>query len=194
MGAFCLGAARRQKKLFLLLRAMRLRNARFMDIGFVVFGLAGLLTLVCFMPPLAGRLKLPYSVLLAIVGCLLGIGLHLHGWAPPVLGDLFDTIEHFEISSETLLMLFLPVLLFETALAMNVRRLMDDIGPSIMLAIVEAVVCPVGVGFAVTPVLSLGVVVCRLLAAIVAPADLVALVGICRQVGAPKRWTRVVEG
>lgn len=31
-----------------------------MDIGFLVFGLAGLLTLVCFMPPLAGRLKLPY--------------------------------------------------------------------------------------------------------------------------------------
>ena len=36
-----------------------------MDVGFLVFGLAGLLTLVCFMPPLAGRLKLPYSVLLA---------------------------------------------------------------------------------------------------------------------------------
>ncbi len=53
-----------------------------MDVGFLVFGLAGLLTLVCFMPPLAGRLKLPYSVLLAIVGCLLGIIVHVHGWRP----------------------------------------------------------------------------------------------------------------
>ena len=61
-----------------------------MDVGFLVFGLAGLLTLVCFMPPLAGRL-LPYSVLLAIVGCLLGIIIHLHGWAPSWIGDFLDS-------------------------------------------------------------------------------------------------------
>ena len=165
-----------------------------MDIGFIVFGLAGLLTLVCFMPPLAGRVKLPYSVLLAIVGCLLGIGLHLHGWAPPVLGDLFDTIEHFEISSETFLMVFLPVLLFETALAMNVRRLMDDIGPILMMAIVAVVVCTVVVGVTVSAVSSYGLVACLLLGAIVATTDPVAVVGIFREVGAPKRLTTLVEG
>ena len=97
-----------------------------MDVGLIVFGIAGLLTLVCFMPPLAARLKLPYSVLLAIVGFLLGIFMHWHGWVPPVLGDLLSTIDHFNISSDTFLMVFLPVLLFETALSMNVRRLMDD--------------------------------------------------------------------
>ena len=165
-----------------------------MDIGFIVFGLSGLLTLVCFMPPLAGRIKLPYSVLLAIVGCLLGIGLHLHGWAPPVLGDLFETIERFEISSETFLMVFLPVLLFETALAMNVRRLMDDIGPILMMAIVAVVVCTVVVGFVVSAVSSYGLVACLLLGAIVATTDPVAVVGIFREVGAPKRLTTLVEG
>lgn len=117
-----------------------------MDVGFLVFGTAGLLTLVCFMPPLAGRLKLPYSVLLAIVGCLLGIIVHVHGWAPSWIGDFLDSLERFEISSETFLMVFLPVLLFETALSMNVRRLMDDIGPILMMAIVAVVVCTVVVG------------------------------------------------
>lgn len=165
-----------------------------MDIGFIVFGLSGLLTLVCFMPPLAGRLKLPYSVLLAIVGCLLGIGLHLHGWAPPVLVDLFETIERFEISSETFLMVFLPVLLFETALAMNVRRLMDDIGPILMMAIVAVVVCTIVVGFTVSSISSYGLVACLLLGAIVATTDPVAVVGIFREVGAPKRLTTLVEG
>lgn len=104
------------------------------------------MTLVCFMPPLAGRLKLPYSVLLAIVGCLLGIIVHVHGWAPSWIGDFLDSLERFEISSETFLMVFLPVLLFETALSMNVRRLMDDIGPILMMAIVAVVVCTVVVG------------------------------------------------
>jgi len=165
-----------------------------MDIGLIVFGLAGLLTLVCFMPPLAGRLKLPYSVLLAIVGCLLGIAIHLHGWAPPVLGDLLDTIERFEISSETFLMVFLPVLLFETALSMNVRRLMNDGGPILMMAIVAVVVCTAVVGLTVNAVSHYGLIVCLLLGAIVATTDPAAVIGIFRDVGAPKRLTTLVEG
>lgn len=165
-----------------------------MDVGLIVFGISGLLTLVCFMPPVAGRVKLPYSVLLAIVGCLLGSLVHLHGWAPPVLGDLLDTIEHFEISSETFLMVFLPVLLFETALSMNVRRLMDDIGPILMMAIVAVVVCTVVVGFTLNLASSYGLLACLLLGAIVATTDPVAVVGIFREVGAPKRLTTLVEG
>src|SRR5690606_39561246 len=90
-----------------------------MKIGLLVFGLAGLLALVSFMPPLAGRLRLPYSVLLAIVGFVLGVIIHVHGWAPGVVADFLDTLQHFEISSETFLFVFLPVLLFETALATN---------------------------------------------------------------------------
>ena len=161
---------------------------------FLVFGLAGLLTLVCFMPPLAGRPKLPYSVLLAIVGCLLGIIIHLHGWAPSWIGDFLDSLERFEISSETFLMVFLPVLLFETALSMNVRRLMDDIGPILMMAIVAVVVCTLVVGVTLDAISSYGLVVCLLLGAIVATTDPVAVVGIFREVGAPKRLTTLVEG
>ena len=165
-----------------------------MDVGFLVFGLAGLLTLVCFMPPLAGRVKLPYSVLLAIVGCLLGIVIHVHGWAPAWIGDFLDSLERFEISSETFLMVFLPVLLFETALSMNVRRLMDDIGPILMMAIVAVVVCTVVVGVTLDAISPYGLVVCLLLGAIVATTDPVAVVGIFREVGAPKRLTTLVEG
>jgi CPA1 family monovalent cation:H+ antiporter len=165
-----------------------------MEVGLLVFGLAALLTLVCFMPPLAGQLKLPYSVLLAIVGCLLGVAVHVHGWAPPVIGDMLDSIEKFEISSETFLTVFLPVLLFETALSMNVRRLLDDIGPILMMAIVAVVVCTVVVGFTLNSLSSYGLVVCLLLGAIVATTDPAAVVSIFREVGAPKRLTTLVEG
>ncbi|ARP84890.1 cation:proton antiporter [Bordetella genomosp. 9] len=165
-----------------------------MDVGIIVFGLAALLTLVCFMPPLAGRLQLPYSVLLAIVGCLLGIVIHVHGWAPPVLSGMLDTLERFEISSETFLTVFLPVLLFETALSMNVRRLMDDIGPILMMAIVAVFLSTVVVGFFLNALSSYGIVVCLLLGAIVATTDPAAVVGIFREVGAPKRLTTLVEG
>ncbi len=38
----------------------------------------------------------------------------------PCCADMLDSLEKFEISSETFLTVFLPVLLFETALSMNV--------------------------------------------------------------------------
>ena len=40
--------------------------------GGVVFGIAGLLGLIAFLPRLAARLALPYTVLLAGLGCALG--------------------------------------------------------------------------------------------------------------------------
>ncbi|HEY9279122.1 MAG TPA: cation:proton antiporter [Eoetvoesiella sp.] len=165
-----------------------------MDVGLVVFGLAGLLALVCFMPALAGRLSLPYSVLLAIVGFVLGIVIHVHSWAPVVMSDFLDSLQHFEVSSETFLYVFLPVLLFETSLAMNVRRLLDDIGPILMMAIVAVVVCTLAVGFSISAVSGYGLVVCLMLGAIVATTDPVAVVGVFREVGAPKRLTTLVEG
>jgi CPA1 family monovalent cation:H+ antiporter len=96
------------------------------SIGSVVFGFAGLLALICFMPPLAGRLKLPYAVLLAIVGCAIGLSGRYQHSMPPVLGEFLSIFNYIEISADAFLIVFLPVLLFETALAMNVRRLLDD--------------------------------------------------------------------
>ena len=165
-----------------------------MDVGYIVFGLAALLTLVCFMPPLAGRLRLPYTVLLAIAGCGIGILVHFHGWAPRVVGDVLNSINHFQISSETFLTVFLPVLLFESALAMNVRRLMDDAGPILMMAIVAVAVCALAVGFTLNMLSSYGLVICLLLGGIVATTDPAAVIGIFRDVGAPKRLTTLVEG
>ncbi|AEC21300.1 sodium/hydrogen exchanger family protein [Pusillimonas sp. T7-7] len=165
-----------------------------MQIGHLVFGLAGLLALVSFMPPLAGRLRLPYSVLLAIVGFVLGLIIHVHGWAPLVVSDFLDSLQDFEVSSETFLFVFLPILLFETSLSINVRRLLDDIGPILMMAIVAVVVCTIAVGFSISSVSGYSLAVCLMLGAIVATTDPVAVVGVFREVGAPKRLTTLVEG
>ena len=165
-----------------------------MDIGSFVFGMAGLLALICFMPPLAGRVKLPHSVFLAICGCLLAYASHVHSWAPPVIGDFLQIINTFEISSETFLIVFLPILLFETALSMNVRRLMDDLSPILMMAIVAVVVSTVLVGLILAEFSGMGLVACLLLGAIVSTTDPAAVIGIFREVGAPKRLTTLVEG
>ena len=47
--------------------------------GGLVFGFAGLLALIAFLPRLAARLRLPYTVLLAALGCALGSSSSLSG-------------------------------------------------------------------------------------------------------------------
>lgn len=165
-----------------------------MDINSFVFGLTGLLALVCFMPPLAGRVKLPYSVFLAIAGCVLGYVSHVHQWAPPVLGEFLTILSTFEISSETFLVVFLPILLFEAALAMNVRRLLDDLGPILMMAVVAVIISTVLVGAVLSNVSGFSWVVCLLLGSIVATTDPAAVIGIFKEVGAPARLNTLVEG
>ncbi len=165
-----------------------------MQIEQFVFGVAGLFALVAFMPVLAGRLRLPYSVLLAIIGFTLGLLLHLHAWAPKVVSDFLDTLQALQISSEVFLYVFLPILLFETALSMNVRRLLDDIGAILMMAVVAVVVCTIAVGVVLSEASHYGLLVCLLLGAIVATTDPIAVVGVFREVGAPKRLSTLVEG
>ena len=165
-----------------------------MSTGSVVFGFAGLLALICFMPPLAGRLKLPYAVLLAIVGCAIGLSSQYHHRMPPVLGEFLSFFNLIEISSDTFLIVFLPVLLFETALAMNVRRLIDDLGPILLLAIVAVFASTACVGLVLAHFSGFSLVICLILGAIVATTDPAAVVGIFKEVGAPTRLSTLVEG
>ncbi|MEI8400502.1 MAG: cation:proton antiporter, partial [Alcaligenaceae bacterium] len=136
----------------------------------------------------------PYAVLLAIVGCAIGLSGQYHGWVPPVLGEFLSLFNHIEISSDTFLIVFLPVLLFETALAMNVRRLIDDLGPILLLAIVAVFVSTACVGVVLAQFSGFSLVTCLILGAIVATTDPAAVVGIFKEVGAPTRLSTLVEG
>jgi len=165
-----------------------------MEIQYFVFALAGLLTIACFMPSLASRLGLPHTVTLAILGGALGLIVQANGIHWPFIGDFLHALHGFSISSQTFLIVFLPILLFETSMAMNVRRIMVDISPILTMAIVAVLVCTVSVGMIMAEFSGYSLAVCLLLGAIVATTDPVAVVGIFREVGAPKRLTTLVEG
>src|SRR5258708_37594229 len=107
------------------------------DILLTVLGVAALLGLVSLLLPLAERLSIPYAVLLALAGIALGIGASA---APGAL-------HQFQPGAETLLAVFLPPLLFEAALGIDIRQLSDEIGPVLLLAVVGVVVCTFTAGF-----------------------------------------------
>ena len=75
------------------------------NIGFIVFGLTGLLALTSLLPGMAPRLKLPYSVLLAVAGSLLGLGWSASGphAGRAMVTDFLNALANLHISSEAFL-------------------------------------------------------------------------------------------
>ena len=112
--------------------------------------------------------------------------------------DRFDNIAamfaNLPVSSETFVYVFLPLLVFEGAITIDVRRMLEDAAPILMLAVVATVVTTAVVGVALWPVSGLPLVVCLLLGSVVATTDPAAVIAVFRDVGAPARLTRLVEG
>jgi len=166
------------------------------DMALTVLGVAALLGVAAFLPPLAARLSLPFTVLLAVVGCAIGSVVLLAHDAPEhgmlhALGSLFDGSK---LSSSLFLTVFLPALLFEAAITTDVRRLADDFGHVLLLAVGAVLICTFTVGLALAGASSAGLLVCLLLGAIVATTDPAAVIGIFRDIGAPRRLSILVAG
>ena len=161
-----------------------------------VFSVTALLGLVSLLLPLAERLAVPYAVLLALVGIAIGAATNIPLAYQPggIVGDVVGWLRDFGLSAESLLYVFLPALLFEAAIGVDVRQLSDEVAPVLLLAAIGVVVCTFVVGFALWPVPPVGVLACIILGAIIATTDPVAVVAIFHDIGAPRRLSTLVQG
>jgi len=166
------------------------------DVILTVFAVTALLGVVSLLLPLAERLSVPYAVLLATVGIAIGAATSILSGLEPegILGDFVRTLHNFGLSAESLLTIFLPALLFEAALNVDVRQLSDEAAPVLLLAVIGVVVCTFAAGAALWSVSNVGILACLVLGAIIATTDPVAVVAIFRDVGAPRRLSTLVEG
>src|SRR6266851_3664643 len=155
------------------------------------------LTVVSLLVPLAERLRVPHTVLLAIAGMGLGF---LGSWIIAsdirlgALGDAFVGLDKLEVGSDVFLPLFLPPLLFNAGLTIDVRRLLDEVSAVLLPASVAVLVCIAVVAGVVHLATGIDIVVCLLLGAVVSTTDPAAVIGIFRDVGAPKRLSILAEG
>ena len=161
-----------------------------------VFGITALLATTSLCMPLARKLNFPYTVLLAAVGIFLGAIVTLLGKVEGmgIAGDFVRALGDFSITSEVVFFIFLPTLIFESALSIDVRRLLDDIAPILLLAVVGLMISSFAIGGTVFSLSSQSFVVCLLLGAILSATDPVAVVAIFKDLGAPKRLAILVEG
>lgn len=121
-----------------------------MDIILVTTVIASLFLVIGIAEPVAARLRLPYSVILAVLGIVIGAGatFFLRTDLTDVLNPVARAILGLPIKSNVFLYVFLPTLLFQATLEMNLRRMLDDWVPILVLAVLAVVVATISVGYA----------------------------------------------
>ncbi len=167
-----------------------------MDIVIVTTVIASLFLVIGVAEPLAARLRLPYTVILAILGILIAVGaiFFLRTDLTDALNPVAEAILGLPIRSNVFLYVFLPTLLFQATLGMNLRRMLDDWVPILVLAVVAVVVATFSVGYALSWASALPLAACLLIGAIVSTTDPSAVVSIFRSISAPRRLSRIIEG
>ena len=167
-----------------------------MDIVLVTTVIACLFLVIAAAEPLSARLRVPYSVILALLGVLIGTGaiFFLQTEFTDALNPVAEAILGLPIRSNVFLYVFLPTLLFQATLGMNLRRMLDDWVPILVLAVVAVVVATLSVGYALSWASALPLAACLLIGAIVSTTDPSAVVTIFRSISAPRRLARIIEG
>ncbi len=128
---------------------------------------------------LARRLRVPYTLLLVIVGFVVG---------------LMPFLPHEHLDPNLVLYVFIPALLFEGAWNAELDRLEAEWLPIILLAIPGMVLSLLVVAVALHIGIGLEWLLALLVGAIVAPTDPVAVIALFQQLGVSDRLRTLVEG
>ncbi len=137
-----------------------------------------LLLVVFAIAVLVQRVRLPYTIALVLAGLL--------GFAPG--------FRHIFLTPDLILIVFLPVLLFEGAYNVSARRLRDNVlaigllaGPGVLLGmLITAAILHLVLRLAWGPSLLFG--------ALISPTDPIAVVSLFRELSVPRRLAILVEG
>jgi monovalent cation:H+ antiporter, CPA1 family len=166
------------------------------DVAGVVLIIASLSAMISLIQPLAVRLRLPPTVLLALVGVAIGAGASflLYTTMTDAFNEVAEPIVKLPFTSSTFLVIFLPLLLFQAALTIDVREMVRDAAPLLLLAVVAVFVATIVIGYSLSMIGGVPLLVALLVSSIVATTDPSAVIAIFRDLGAPGRLTRLIEG
>ena len=153
----------------------------------LVLGLCILLLLASATLAIAKRLRLPFTILLVIVGLAIAV---LSPYLPAGMARLLA----FHISPDIILYVFLPSLIFESAFHLDARQLRDNLLPVLTLAVPGLLISTVVIAGLVAALTDVPFIAALVLGAILSATDPVAVIALFRQLGAPQRLTVLVEG
>lgn len=144
------------------------------EIGFIL-----LLTVAAGIAILSRRIRFPYTVALVIAGLILAF---------------FPNFLELDISSDLILAVLVPPLLFEATLHIKWRALRLDLPLIIALAVFGTLISTLIVGGIVSPVLDVPLAGALAFGALISATDPVAVIAFFRSLGVSKRLSILIEG
>jgi CPA1 family monovalent cation:H+ antiporter len=143
---------------------------------------------------LSKRIKLPYTVLLVLFGLII-IPLVQLPWLKPVFGFMTEV----QLTPEMLFYIFLPILIFESAFNINMRKMVESAWSIFALSVVGLLISAFTIAivlYLTMPLIGMPVpfVVLLLFGSIISATDPVAVLALFKEFGAPKRLTLIFEG
>jgi len=151
-----------------------------MDIVVAEEIIIGLLLVASLVAIVVQRFRLPYTV------GLVGIGL--------LFASLFEPLDN-PISSDIILSLLVPPLIFEAAFHLRLDDLRRDLGFILLLAVPGVILTTLVVGAVIYITnIGIGIEMALVFGALIAATDPVAVVALFRRLGAPKRLQVLLEG
>jgi Na+/H+ antiporter len=142
--------------------------------------LLGVLLLVALLTVVAGRIGVPYPILMTLGGLLLG---------------LVPNLPRLDLAPDLVFVLILPPLLFGAAFFTSPRELWRNARPIGLLAIGLVLVTTVAVAVVVHAMVpDIGWAPAFALGAIVSPPDAVSATAIAQRLGLPPRLVTIIEG
>jgi Na+:H+ antiporter len=124
------------------------------------------------------RLRVPYTVALVVVGLVI----------------TFQQGRPIELTSEIILALFVPPIVFEAAFHIGLDRLRQNLLPILVLAVPGVLLTTLIVGLIASGGAGLPLTSALLFGALISATDPVAVVAVFRALGAPRQLTVLVEG
>ena len=137
---------------------------------------------------LAKRLRVPYTVALVAGGLILG-ALRLPHVSPLDPGQRPEWL-----SPDVILILFLPALVFEGSIKLNVRHLVRNSAPLLLLAILGVLLAAVVTGYFVHWTTGLPTQIALLFGAIISATDPISVLAIFKDLRMDKRLSLIIEG
>jgi len=128
---------------------------------------------------LAKKLKFPYSTALVIAGLFI---------------SLFGILPKTTLNSDIVLNLFLPILLFESAINTNISHLKENIKPIIFLSLPGVIISAFVTGSILVYFLHLNWPIALLLGSMLTITDTVSVLAVFKDVKVPVRLSTIIEG
>lgn len=150
--------------------------------------LVWLLIVAAIIAMLAKRLRIPYTVSLVLGGLLLGV-IHL-----PILSPLQPDHRPDWADPDVILILFLPALVFEGSVKLDVRELLRISVPLLLLANVGVLLAALVTGYLVHWFIGLPVLIALLFGCIISATDPISVLAIFKDLRVDKQLSLIMEG